>query len=136
MIIIITMKESLLKSKIMYFIDSMFTLYSKTLNMSLRYLGIFLLPISHYRYFSKLSFLLFSCNSNHPSSSLVLIKFTYRTSCSYCIIMLIEVPSIDRGLLIKESVLVTTVSIQNLIQCLLQYGALNWPQRNHNTYNG
>ena len=136
MIIIITIKESLLKSKIMYFIDNMFTLYSKPLNMSLRNLGIILVPSSHSMYFSKLSFLLFFCNSNHHSSSLVLTKLIYQTSCSYCIIMLIEVLSIDRGLLIKECELVTTVSIQNLIQCILQYGAHNWPQRDHNSYNG
>ena len=130
------MKISPLMSKIKYSIDNMFTLYSKTLDMPSRNLGIILVLISHSRYFSKLSFFLFFCNSNHLSSSLVFIKLIYQTSCSYCIIMLIEVISIDRGLLIKECVLVSNVSIQNLTQCVLQYGAHNWPQRDHNTYNG
>ena len=104
--------------------------------MPLSNLGIILVLIIFSEKISTLSFFIMFYNSNHLASSLVLIKLVYQTSFSYYIIMLIEVLCININLLIKEYITVPSVSIPNLIQRVLRYGVHNWPQTDHNSYNG
>ena len=106
--------------------------------MPLSNLGIILVLIIFSKNISMFSFFIMFYNSNHHASSLVLIKLVYQTKFSYYIIMFIEVLRMNINLLIQEyiTLTVTSVSIPNLIQRVLRNGVHNWPQTDHNSYNG
>ena len=118
--------------------NNMFTL-QPCHNFSIMYryssnLGIILLRIINSKFLYRLSFTFLFCNSNHPTSPLVLIKHVYQTTFSYYIITIREKPSITRSLMIKECMVVSVVSIQNVIQPVLRYGVHNWTRIDQNSY--